>query len=154
MPKKSAKKRGKKGRKPKAAGGGEPRATANDTPADEGEPCAGGTSKVAATAPAPLGTDDPYCTVCLQQISVMEATTLAQCKHIFHSECIESWIQFCATAGNPQTCPTCRGLVKPAEQAAAWVRPQRNHGQGAWALRGTRGPSSASVPPWRCLMRP
>nr|GMD63418.1 RING-H2 finger protein ATL2-like [Ipomoea batatas] len=52
------------------------------------------------------GEKRPYCAVCLNNISGGErCRKLTECRHCFHVDCVDAWIQ------NHSTCPLCRTQV-------------------------------------------
>ncbi|CAI8590558.1 unnamed protein product [Vicia faba] len=56
--------------------------------------------------------EDVDCAVCLSKVKEKEEISELQCKHVFHKDCLETWISFkCYNT----TCPICRvsvGLVR------------------------------------------
>ena len=51
------------------------------------------------------------CQICLMEHDSEKLTQL-ECKHVFHSHCIEEWLGYQSKLGRDETCPTCRALVK------------------------------------------
>jgi len=50
------------------------------------------------------------CQICLIEHS--DKMTQLNCKHVFHSHCIEEWLGYQSKLGRDETCPTCRSIVK------------------------------------------
>lgn len=51
-----------------------------------------------------------YCSICLSEFAEGdEARELVDCRHVFHSHCLEKWLQ----GYRQPTCPLCRRLVVP-----------------------------------------
>lgn len=42
------------------------------------------------------------CVICIENIKDFDKVIITQCKHVFHVDCIETWLR------NTKTCPTCR----------------------------------------------
>jgi len=53
--------------------------------------------------------EQPNCCVCLTDIKTNEDTLLIPCGHMFHNECIMSWLN------QNNTCPVCRFELPPEE---------------------------------------
>ena len=47
------------------------------------------------------------CTVCLDEVDLLQSAVRLPCGHVFHSECILPWVSRAAT------CPNCRALATP-----------------------------------------
>lgn len=61
------------------------------------------------------------CSICLSElVEGEEGRELIQCRHTFHRNCIEKWLQ----QSNQATCPLCRHLVLPKEIVAEHHREQ------------------------------
>ncbi|KAG8377350.1 hypothetical protein BUALT_Bualt08G0024000 [Buddleja alternifolia] len=60
------------------------------------------------------------CSICLSEFSEGdEGRQLLECKHTFHRDCLEKWLQ-----GYTATCPLCRSLVVPEVIVAEYHRMQ------------------------------
>lgn len=62
----------------------------------------------------PLLTCPTECPICLIP---MTNCLILPCKHRFHIKCISEWAEVQDRRGHTQTCPICRGLLLPPEQA-------------------------------------
>lgn len=51
------------------------------------------------------------CAVCLREIEEDKAV-VTSCGHIFHEDCLESWIQYCSKDQKQTTCPECRSYFQ------------------------------------------
>jgi len=58
--------------------------------------------------PQALG-DQQSCSLCLQRFNAMEEITRTLCGHLFHSQCLGSWLQTQTGQQSNPTCPLCRG---------------------------------------------
>ncbi|XP_024015636.1 ERAD-associated E3 ubiquitin-protein ligase HRD1A isoform X3 [Eutrema salsugineum] len=67
-------------------------------------------------------TADATCIICREEMT--NAKKLI-CGHLFHVHCLRSWLE------RQQTCPTCRALVVPPENAASAPAGQRGLHQGS-----------------------
>ncbi|KAM6563740.1 hypothetical protein CsatB_023738 [Cannabis sativa] len=57
------------------------------------------------------------CRVCLSEFEDGEKIRKLKCDHVFHKECLDTWLQqFCAT------CPLCRTKVLPDDVVASYRR--------------------------------
>lgn len=56
----------------------------------------------------PVTTTEP-CAICLDSLDKVATATLLPCGHLFHSECVDSWLQV-----KPK-CPVCRRSIAPEE---------------------------------------
>ena len=63
------------------------------------------------------------CAVCLSQISEGESVRKLKCRHTFHKDCLDEWLQQCLA-----TCPLCRAKVLPDEIVAKYDRMQSQIG--------------------------
>ncbi|KAF9681931.1 hypothetical protein SADUNF_Sadunf05G0054500 [Salix dunnii] len=63
------------------------------------------------------------CAVCLSQISEGESVRNLKCRHTFHKDCLDEWLQQCLA-----TCPLCRAKVLPDEIVAKYDRMQSQIG--------------------------
>lgn len=52
------------------------------------------------------------CSICLDEFKVDEEASEMPCKHVFHSGCVEKWLQIHGS------CPVCRYLMPADEEAA------------------------------------
>ena len=59
------------------------------------------------------------CAVCLSKFSEGESVRKLNCKHTFHKDCLDKWLQKCLA-----TCPLCRAKVLPDEILARYDRMQ------------------------------
>ncbi|KAL4368681.1 hypothetical protein GQ457_05G015040 [Hibiscus cannabinus] len=59
------------------------------------------------------------CTVCLSELEEGEKVRKLKCKHTFHKDCLDRWLQQCWA-----TCPLCRTKVLPDEIVAKYHRLQ------------------------------
>lgn len=66
------------------------------------------------------------CSICLSEYIDGEEGRELQCKHRFHRNCLEKWVQECQSSA---TCPICRFLVLPKEKLLEYRRDMRNHDQ-------------------------
>lgn len=60
------------------------------------------------------------CTVCLSTFEEGELIRKLKCKHVFHKDCLDTWLQQCSA-----TCPLCRSEVLP-EEVVLRYRQRRN----------------------------
>ena len=58
------------------------------------------------------------CTVCLSEFEEGDKVRNLQCKHTFHKDCLDSWLQHYCRA----TCPLCRTKVVPDEIVDSYRR--------------------------------
>lgn len=54
--------------------------------------------------------DDTECRVCLSEFEEGEKVRRLKCKHTFHKDCLDKWLQECWA-----TCPLCRKQVLPCD---------------------------------------
>ncbi|KAF5177089.1 Ring-h2 finger protein [Thalictrum thalictroides] len=82
------------------------------------------------------GADHIECAVCLSNLEEQELVRLLpNCKHTFHSHCIDTWL------GAHSTCPVCRTEAEPrAGQPAASIE------LGAIVVQATAPPINSSMP--------
>ncbi|XP_041005466.1 E3 ubiquitin-protein ligase RHA2B-like [Juglans microcarpa x Juglans regia] len=57
------------------------------------------------------------CAVCLSEFKEDEEIRKLKCKHIFHKDCLDRWLQHCSA-----TCPLCRNKVLPDDAVASYHR--------------------------------
>jgi E3 ubiquitin-protein ligase synoviolin len=72
--------------------------------------------------PEELTASDATCIICREEMT--NAKKLI-CGHLFHVHCLRSWLE------RQQTCPTCRALVVPPENATSAAPGQRELHQGS-----------------------
>ncbi|CAE5967460.1 unnamed protein product [Arabidopsis arenosa] len=72
--------------------------------------------------PEELTASDATCIICREEMT--NAKKLI-CGHLFHVHCLRSWLE------RQQTCPTCRALVVPPENATSAAASQRGIHQGS-----------------------
>ncbi|KAG7631434.1 Zinc finger RING-type [Arabidopsis suecica] len=72
--------------------------------------------------PEELTASDATCIICREEMT--NAKKLI-CGHLFHVHCLRSWLE------RQQTCPTCRALVVPPENATSTAPGQRELHQGS-----------------------
>jgi len=84
------------------------------------------------------------CAVCLQELIAEEMAVKLPCNHLFHQDCVRTWLQ------KQHTCPTCRGpLPQKGAPTSEDAPPETAEGLREWmeALAAPRGtapmPSSA-----------
>uniref|UniRef100_A0A1J3HLZ3 RING-type E3 ubiquitin transferase n=1 Tax=Noccaea caerulescens TaxID=107243 RepID=A0A1J3HLZ3_NOCCA len=93
--------------------------------------------------PEELTASDATCIICREEMT--NAKKLI-CGHLFHVHCLRSWLE------RQQTCPTCRALVVPPENATSAAAGQRGLHQGAQqgtssaGAQGSETRSSSGVP--------
>ncbi|KAF8377252.1 hypothetical protein HHK36_030627 [Tetracentron sinense] len=63
------------------------------------------------------------CAVCLSEFREGEKIRKVQCKHIFHKDCLDKWLQH-----DSATCPLCRSTVLP-EKIGVEHRELENEGE-------------------------
>ncbi|KAK4757878.1 hypothetical protein SAY87_019179 [Trapa incisa] len=89
--------------------------------------------------PACCGGDT--CAVCLAQLEEAdEVRELRNCRHVFHRECIDRWVDHdCCddedadASDNHQSCPLCRApLLTPSQGYDRWG--QRTESEPSWAV--------------------
>ncbi|KAJ0901540.1 putative transcription factor C2H2 family [Helianthus annuus] len=51
--------------------------------------------------------EEDVCAICLQEFEMSERCTTLECKHRYHQECIEKWLE------QKNDCPICRAKVFP-----------------------------------------
>ncbi|KAL1199435.1 ERAD-associated E3 ubiquitin-protein ligase HRD1A [Cardamine amara subsp. amara] len=92
--------------------------------------------------PEELTASDATCIICREEMT--NAKKLI-CGHLFHVHCLRSWLE------RQQTCPTCRALVVPPENATSAAAGQRGLNQGSQqgtsssGAQGSEAHSSAGV---------
>ena len=59
------------------------------------------------------GTEEECCRVCLSEIEEGDKVRNLKCKHTFHMDCLDTWLQQYRA-----TCPLCRNKVLPDEVVA------------------------------------
>ncbi|WCJ31818.1 RING/U-box superfamily protein [Euphorbia peplus] len=59
------------------------------------------------------------CSVCLSEFQEEESVRKLKCKHTFHKDCLDKWLQECRA-----TCPLCRTKVLPDEIVSGFHRHQ------------------------------
>ncbi|KAK6938195.1 Zinc finger, RING-type [Dillenia turbinata] len=64
------------------------------------------------------------CAICLLKLEEGDRLREIQCKHVFHKDCLGSWLQH-----HLATCPLCRGLVLPEEEMIELYRLQAEQEQ-------------------------
>lgn len=67
--------------------------------------------------------DSMECAVCLSKFSEGESVRKLNCKHTFHKDCLDKWLQ-----QSLATCPLCRAKVLPDEIVAKYDRMQNQIG--------------------------
>ncbi|CAL0329375.1 unnamed protein product [Lupinus luteus] len=87
--------------------------------------------------PEELDVSDVTCIICREE---MTSAKKLICGHLFHVHCLRSWLE------RQHTCPTCRALVVPPENAATAAGGQQNSQSGAHQHgAGTRSAAQAEV---------
>ncbi|KAE9610276.1 putative transcription factor C2H2 family [Lupinus albus] len=62
------------------------------------------------------------CMVCLTDFEEGDKVRTLECKHTFHKDCLDNWLQkYCAT------CPLCRNKVLPSNVATKYQVQLQNH---------------------------
>ncbi|KAJ0243029.1 ERAD-associated E3 ubiquitin-protein ligase HRD1B [Hirschfeldia incana] len=91
--------------------------------------------------PDELSSNDATCIICREE---MTSAKKLVCGHLFHVHCLRSWLE------RQNTCPTCRALVVPAENAtstasggAQQVSLQQGTGTGTGTSSSSDGQSSS-----------
>ena len=64
---------------------------------------------------------DPKCPICLEEFDSKGTATELPCKHCFHTECIEEWLN------TQHTCPMCRNPIEPCSEATAHISEPTTH---------------------------
>ncbi|EOA33056.1 hypothetical protein CARUB_v10016389mg [Capsella rubella] len=88
--------------------------------------------------PEELTASDATCIICREEMT--NAKKLI-CGHLFHVHCLRSWLE------RQQTCPTCRALVVPPENATSAAAGQRGLHQGSQqgtSSSGNQGSATSS----------
>ncbi|KAI4317220.1 hypothetical protein L6164_025110 [Bauhinia variegata] len=91
----------------------------------------------------PENTDQ--CRVCLSEFEEGEKVRNLKCKHTFHKDCLDKWLQQCLA-----TCPLCRNKVLPDKVVARYRRLQNqvendgNHDQIMILVSALRGENQIS----------
>ncbi|KAJ8750804.1 hypothetical protein K2173_015985 [Erythroxylum novogranatense] len=68
------------------------------------------------------------CAVCLNRLGVRdEIRELRNCRHVFHKECIDRWVDH--VDENHNSCPLCRAPLLTDSQSLAWSR-----SEPSWAV--------------------
>ena len=67
-----------------------------------------------------LGTDDPTCTICLEDVRSRQHCAITSCNHVFHKKCAKQW--FIEQCEKP-LCPNCR---KDPRDLLKWGTPNRS----------------------------
>ncbi|WP_257287735.1 RING finger domain-containing protein [Endozoicomonas sp. SESOKO2] len=57
----------------------------------------------------PYQQETDNCSVCLEPFARRAVTVLEQCRHMFHEDCLETWLL------ENTTCPYCRTIVRERE---------------------------------------
>ncbi|KAK8486336.1 hypothetical protein V6N13_076654 [Hibiscus sabdariffa] len=70
-------------------------------------------------SPSRVDQSSNECTVCLSELEEGEKVRKLKCKHTFHKDCLDRWLQQCWA-----TCPLCRTKVLPDEIVAKYHRLQ------------------------------
>ncbi|CAD5316322.1 unnamed protein product [Arabidopsis thaliana] len=82
--------------------------------------------------PEELSSNDATCIICREE---MTSAKKLVCGHLFHVHCLRSWLE------RQNTCPTCRALVVPAENATSTA--SGNRGPHQESLQQGTGTSSS-----------
>lgn len=82
------------------------------------------------------------CSVCWENFQLEEMVSRLPCDHIFHSTCIEPWLQLHAT------CPICRRSLLPAEPAADPAPPRPGSTMGGMPTVRLRRLARRRGPGW------
>lgn len=71
------------------------------------------------------------CAVCLSQLDEHdEVRELRNCRHVFHKDCIDRWVDHDADHDdNHNSCPLCRAPLLTASQTLVWTR-----NEPSWAV--------------------
>ena len=58
------------------------------------------------------------CAICLREIDE-EKAVVTSCGHVFHEDCLESWMQYCSKEQRQASCPECRSFfqVRPLKES-------------------------------------
>ena len=58
------------------------------------------------------------CAICLREIDEDKAV-VTSCGHVFHEDCLESWMQYCSKEQKQASCPECRSFfqVRPLKES-------------------------------------
>ncbi|CAL5213390.1 unnamed protein product [Lathyrus oleraceus] len=59
----------------------------------------------------PFSDSIEQCPICLEEFCIKSDLARTKCSHVFHKNCIGSWIQQCINRSSTYTCPLCRGLL-------------------------------------------
>lgn len=59
----------------------------------------------------PFSDSTEQCPICLEEFCIKSDLARTKCSHVFHKNCIDSWIQQCINRSSTYTCPLCRGLL-------------------------------------------
>ncbi|KAH0792838.1 RING finger protein 32 isoform X1 [Histomonas meleagridis] len=57
--------------------------------------------------------EEMECPICLRKIETEECE-VTSCCHVFHINCLMSWLNFCENQGKQGTCPVCRSVFQHA----------------------------------------
>ncbi|AEE75770.1 unnamed protein product [Arabidopsis thaliana] len=86
--------------------------------------------------PEELTASDATCIICREEMT--NAKKLI-CGHLFHVHCLRSWLE------RQQTCPTCRALVVPPENATSAAPGQRELHQGSQQGTSSSGNQGSEI---------
>lgn len=64
---------------------------------------------VPAPLPAAAPPEDEICSICLSPVTMQHTSTRTPCRHIFHHNCLATWLN--SNSHNP-TCPSCRTSLR------------------------------------------
>ena len=66
-----------------------------------------------------------HCSICLDDVACGEWIPQLECNHIFHDECLLSWVT--GTSAMKNNCPVCRKLINNKRQILLRVRDYNHH---------------------------
>jgi len=75
--------------------------------------------------------EDKYCAICVDEIGKSRSVMTQECKHYFHEDCFDSWMELSST------CPMCRSFLEPAIKEISLSQNEggfgRIHDVNSWA---------------------
>jgi len=80
------------------------------------------------------------CAVCLQELVADELAVKLPCKHLFHEECVRTWLK------KQHTCPTCRAPLPQKGTASSEAEPTNAESLREWMEAWSQPRGTAPMP--------